>query len=79
LITLDTPDYSGEAVKQSEFVRWLKQHGAALEEGTNHIKVKLNGKTRFIPRHPAKELKTGLVEGVKKTARPEMKLNRNGS
>jgi mRNA interferase HicA len=30
------------------------------------VKVKLNGKTSFLPRHPAKELKTGLVEGVKK-------------
>ena len=53
-------------VKQSEFVRWLKLHGATFEEGTNHLKVRLHGKTSFIPRHPSKELKTGLVEGVKK-------------
>lgn len=53
-------------MKQSEFVRLLKQAGATFEEGTNHTKVKLNGKTSFLPRHPAKELKTGLVEGVKK-------------
>lgn len=54
------------AMKQSEFVRWLKQQGATFEEGTNHTKVKLNGRTSFLPRHPAKELTTGVVEGVKK-------------
>ncbi|WP_183380175.1 MULTISPECIES: type II toxin-antitoxin system HicA family toxin [unclassified Herbaspirillum] len=53
-------------MKQSEFVRWLKQQGATFEEGTNHTKVRLNGKTSFLPRHPSKELKTGLVQGVKK-------------
>lgn len=53
-------------MKQSEFVRWLKQFGATFEEGANHTKVKLNGKTSYLPRHPSKELKTGLVEGVKK-------------
>ena len=52
-------------MKQSEFVRWLKQFGATFEDCTNHVKVKLNGKTSFLPRHTAKELKTGLVEGVK--------------
>lgn len=53
-------------MKQSEFVRWLKQQGATFKDGSNHLKVTLNGKTSFLPRHPAKELKTGLVEGVKK-------------
>jgi mRNA interferase HicA len=53
-------------VKQSEFVRWLTKQGATFKEGANHLKVTLNGKTSHLPRHPAKELKTGLVEGVKK-------------
>jgi len=53
-------------VKQSEFVRWLKQFGATFEEGANHTKVKLNGKTSFLPRHPSKEMKTGTVEAIKK-------------
>lgn len=53
-------------MKQSEFVRWLKSHGATFENGTNHTKVTLNGKLSYLPRHPSKELKTGLVEGVKK-------------
>jgi len=53
-------------VKQSEFVKWLRQQGATFKDGTNHLKVYLNGKQSHLPRHPAKELKTGLVEGVKK-------------
>jgi mRNA interferase HicA len=53
-------------LKQSEFVKWLRQQGATFEEGTNHLKVYLNGKRSTLPRHPAKELKTGMVEGVKK-------------
>lgn len=53
-------------MKQSEFVRWLKQNGATFKEGANHLKVYLNGKQSHLPRHPGKELKTGLVEGVKK-------------
>ena len=53
-------------MKQREFVRWLRQFGATFEEGTHHTKVKLNGRTSFLPRPPGKELKTGLVEGVKK-------------
>lgn len=53
-------------MKQSEFVRWLSQQGATFKEGANHLKVYLNGKQAVIPRHPAKELKKGLIEGVKK-------------
>lgn len=53
-------------MKQSEFVKWLRQQGATFKDGTNHLKVYLNGKQSHLPRHPAKELKTGLVEGVKK-------------
>lgn len=53
-------------MKQSEFVRWLKQQGATFKEGTNHLKIYLNGEQSILPRHPSKELKTGIVEGVKK-------------
>jgi mRNA interferase HicA len=53
-------------VKQSEFVRWLARQGATFEDRTNHLKVSLNGKTSFLPRHPSAELKKGLFEGVKK-------------
>lgn len=53
-------------MKQSEFVRWLAQQGATFKDGTKHLKVYLNGEKSQVPRHPGKELKTGLVEGVKK-------------
>lgn len=53
-------------MKQSEFVRWLSQHGATFKEGSKHLKVYLNGRQTHLPRHTSAELKTGLVEGVKK-------------
>ncbi|MGK5015226.1 type II toxin-antitoxin system HicA family toxin [Janthinobacterium sp. 75] len=53
-------------MKQREFVLWLKQNGATFKDDTNHLKVYLNGKQTILPRHPSKELKTGLVEEVKK-------------
>ncbi|WP_307719083.1 type II toxin-antitoxin system HicA family toxin [Massilia glaciei] len=53
-------------MKQSEFVRWLKLQGATFKDGTNHLKVYLNGRQSTLPIHPAKELRTGLVEAVKK-------------
>lgn len=53
-------------MKQSEFVKWLTQQGATFKNGSKHLKVYLNGKQTHLPRHPATELKTGLVEGVKK-------------
>jgi mRNA interferase HicA len=53
-------------MKQSEFVRWLKGQGATFKDGSKHIKVYCNGHISHIPRHPSAELKTGLVEGIKK-------------
>jgi mRNA interferase HicA len=53
-------------VKSSEFKRWLAARGATFEAAKgSHLKVKLNGKVSFLPMH-SKELKTGLVEGIKK-------------
>lgn len=53
-------------MKQSEFKRWLANQGATFKDGSKHLKVFLNGQTSHLPRHPSAELKTGLVEGVKK-------------
>ena len=53
-------------MKQSEFVRWLQSQGVEIRNGTRHLKLYLNGKQSVLPRHPSLELKTGLVEGVKK-------------
>ena len=53
-------------VKSTEFKRWLMAQGATFESAKgSHLRVKLNGKTSFLPMH-SKELKTGLVEGIKK-------------
>lgn len=51
---------------KSEFVRWLAKQGATFEQCKKHLKVRLNGESTVIPKHPAAELKTGLVEGIKK-------------
>lgn len=53
-------------MKQSELKRWLAARGATFKEGANHTKVYLNGQQSIIPRHPGKDLKQPLVEGVKK-------------
>ena len=67
MITIESlKQTKGGAVKQSEFVQWLSQQGATFKNGKRHLKVYLNGKQSQVPRHPSKELKTGLVEGVKK-------------
>lgn len=53
-------------MKQSEFLKWLRSQGVEIRDGTRHIKLFLNGKQSHLPRHPSAELRTGLVEGVKK-------------
>ena len=53
-------------MKQSEFLRWLKAQGVETKDGTNHIKLYLNGKQSVMPRHPSKEIKTGTVKAIKK-------------
>jgi mRNA interferase HicA len=53
-------------VKSSEFKRWLTAQGATFESAKgSHLKVNLNGKISYLPMH-SKELKTGLVAGIKK-------------
>lgn len=57
--------YNG-LVKSSEFKRWLAALGATFTPGKgSHLRVDLNGKKSVLPMHN-KELKKGLVEGIKK-------------
>jgi len=53
-----------------EFKRWLASKGCTFEtkkSGSGHVIVRLGDKKSEIPMHgAAKELKKGLVEGVKK-------------
>lgn len=53
-------------MKQSEFVRWLRAQGATFRQLHGHMLVELNGRRTVLPRHPAKELKTGTLERAKK-------------
>lgn len=47
-------------MKQSEFKRFLAGKGATFKQGSNHLKVYLNGKQTTMPRHPSKEIGEGL-------------------
>ena len=57
-------------MKYSEFRRWLKKQGCTFknhEGGSGHVHVIYKGRISQLPPHGAgKELKTGLVEGIKK-------------
>lgn len=57
-------------MKYSEFRRWLKKRGCTFEThegGSGHITVRYKGRKSQLPAHGAgKDLKTGLVEGIKK-------------
>ncbi len=53
-------------VNSKQFKKWLARQGATFESGKGgHLKVFLNGKRSVLPMHSS-ELKTGLVEGIKK-------------
>jgi len=53
-------------VKSSEFKRWLTAQGATFTSGDgSHLKIVLNGRRSVLPMH-SKDLKKGIVEGIKK-------------
>lgn len=50
----------------NEFKRWLSKQGASFAPGRgSHLHVFLNGKRSILPMHQA-EMKTAMVEGIKK-------------
>ena len=53
-------------MKQREFLRWLKAQGVETKEGTNHIKLYINGKQSVLPRHSTKEIAKGTEFAIKK-------------
>ncbi|WP_347254829.1 mRNA interferase [Leminorella grimontii] len=53
-------------MKQSEFKRWLEEQGAWFKDGTNHLKVYLNGRQSVMPRHPAREIYDRLRRAIVK-------------
>lgn len=55
-----------EAVRQSEFRRWLESQGVDVSNGTNHLKLRYNGKRSVMPRHPGDEIKEPLRKAILK-------------
>ncbi len=54
-------------MKYSEFRRWLTRQGAVFTPAKgSHFKVELNGREAIFPDHGSKEIKTGMVERIKK-------------
>lgn len=58
-------------MKQSDFVRWLKQQGVIIQNGTNHLKLYYNGEMTTLTRHPNQEIGHKTEAAVKK----KLKLN----
>ncbi|MDK2377305.1 type II toxin-antitoxin system HicA family toxin [Serratia fonticola] len=53
-------------MKQREFQRWLATQGAEFSNGSNHLKIYLNGKQTIMPRHPGKEIPEPLRKAILK-------------
>ncbi|MBI3345097.1 MAG: type II toxin-antitoxin system HicA family toxin [Gammaproteobacteria bacterium] len=53
-------------MKQSAFKRWLAAQGATFKQGSNHLKVYLNGRQSTLPRHPSHEIGEGLRQAILK-------------
>ncbi|HNO61728.1 MAG TPA: type II toxin-antitoxin system HicA family toxin [Plasticicumulans sp.] len=55
-------------MKYSEFVRWLKSHGAEISQGKgrHYLKATYNGRTVPVPYHGAKEIPEGVRKSILK-------------
>jgi mRNA interferase HicA len=53
-------------LKASGLRRKLAKLGCTFQQGTRHLVVVYKGNATEMPRHPAKELKTGTVRGILK-------------
>ncbi|MFC5605932.1 type II toxin-antitoxin system HicA family toxin [Variovorax soli] len=53
-------------MKISEFKRWLESQGVEVTNGTNHWKLRYQGKFSTLPRHPSQELKEGTRRAILK-------------
>ncbi len=57
--------YDGR-VKVSELKRWLKKQGCTFVEESRHTRITLGAKVSRMPRHPAKEIKSGTLQAILK-------------
>jgi mRNA interferase HicA len=56
-----------EAMKYSEFIRWLRAQGVVFErQRGSHQFVKLNGNTSVVPNHGSKEIPEPLRKKILK-------------
>lgn len=53
-------------MKQSDFVRWLKQQGVMVEPGKKHLKLFRGEYRSHMPNHLNQELATGTMHAIKK-------------
>lgn len=51
-------------MKQSEFRRWLESQGVEVTNGTNHLKLRYQGRRSVMPRHPGSEIKEPLRKAI---------------
>jgi mRNA interferase HicA len=51
-------------VTASELKRKLARMGCTFRQGTKHLIVMYQGRETEMPRHPAKEIKTGTYHGI---------------
>lgn len=51
-------------MRQSEFRRWLESQGVEVTNGTNHLKLRYQGKRSVMPRHPGSEIKEPLRKAI---------------
>jgi mRNA interferase HicA len=62
------PSQAGtNALKYSEFKRYLSRQGATFTPGKgSHLHVELNGRSSIFPNHGSKEIPMPLVNAIKK-------------
>jgi mRNA interferase HicA len=53
-------------VKVSELRRWLKKQGCTFADESRHTRIMRGSKISRMPRHPAKEIKTGTLQAILK-------------
>ena len=51
---------------------WLEKQGCAFVEESRHTRIVLGSKISRMPRHPAKEIKTGTLQSILKDLDLEM-------
>ncbi|MGJ5819055.1 type II toxin-antitoxin system HicA family toxin [Paludibaculum fermentans] len=51
-------------MKSSELRRWLKKQGCRFVEESRHTRIILGSKVSRMPRHPAKDIKTGTLQSI---------------